>query len=252
MWRCRLRQPSGTAGAAATWSRTAGDTPSATSGSGRPAARHRRTAVRHRPPVADPRTDRQPAGRSRPRASADRGGSRSRPGSAGPPPEVARPPLTGGTPGPPADRVAASGRGVTLAVVAVVLAAGGLVAAQRINRPLAGPRSLSSLPASLTVPGPGPRPPVADGGPGRGVHPRARVRGAVGAGDAGPHRLADQDGQCRGHPPRPSPGPGRSRAHDHRHPGRRGRVRLRHQQRRVEHPHPGGREAHRAARCSRR
>jgi hypothetical protein len=37
--------------------------------------------------------------------------------------------------------------------VAVILAAGGLVAAQRINRPLARPRLVSSLPASLTVPG---------------------------------------------------------------------------------------------------
>ncbi|MGA3149964.1 MAG: hypothetical protein ABSF33_21195, partial [Acidimicrobiales bacterium] len=37
--------------------------------------------------------------------------------------------------------------------VAVVLALSGLLAAQRINRPLASPRLVSALPASLTVPG---------------------------------------------------------------------------------------------------
>ena len=40
--------------------------------------------------------------------------------------------------------------------VAVILALGGLVATQRINRPLASPRLVSSLPASLTVPGAAP------------------------------------------------------------------------------------------------
>ena len=158
--------------------------------------RHHRLRTAGRPPTGPPACCRPPASSS---------------------PNRWKPPHPGSTPPP---RASGPARGAhrtrrrrhrvrpwLILAVAVVLALSGLLAAQRINRPLASPRLVSALPASLTVPGVAPALPWPTVGQGAVSVPALGYAAQSGTPGTGPHRLADQDGQRRGHPARPSPGP---------------------------------------------